>query len=333
MPASDTYIEKDSSVNDEIDRLRHSATLGAAHPARHDRRGLGVVHLRPGLARTSTRTSSSSCGWARSTTSATSSRSLVDMQYERNDMNLVRGKFRVRGDTIEVHPAYDETAVRIELFGDEVERIVVVDPLTGEKVTELDELVVFPATHYVTGEERMGKAVERIEEELQQRLATLREGGQAARGPAPADAHPVRPRDDARGRVLQRHRELLGPHRRAGAGRAAVHAARLLPRRLPRGHRREPRHGPAAPRPVRGRPLPQGHAGRARLPPAVGRRQPAAALRGVHAADRPGRLPVGHARPLRAAALGRGRRADRASHRPDRSPRSSSSPPRARSTT
>ena len=77
------------------------------------------------------------------------------MHYERNDMNLVRGKFRVRGDTIEVHPAYEETAVRIELFGDEVERITVVDPLTGEQLGDLDELVVFPATHYVAGDERM----------------------------------------------------------------------------------------------------------------------------------------------------------------------------------
>ena len=136
------------------------------------------------------------------------------MRYERNDMNLVRGKFRVRGDTIEVHPAYDETAVRIELFGDEIERIQVVDPLTGEQVTVLDELVVYPATHYVTGDERMREAIVRIEHELQERLALLREGGQAARGPAPPDAHPVRPRDDAGGRLLQRHRELLGAARR-----------------------------------------------------------------------------------------------------------------------
>jgi len=104
-------------------------------------------------------------------------RKLVDMQYERNDMNLVRGKFRVRGDTIEVHPAYDEHAVRIELFGDEVERIQQVDTLTGEQVAVLDELVLFPATHYVTGEERMRKAIERIEVELQQQLATFEKEG------------------------------------------------------------------------------------------------------------------------------------------------------------
>src|SRR4029077_21041902 len=102
---------------------------------------------------------------------------LVDLQYDRNDMNLVRGKFRVRGDTIEVHPAYDETAVRVELFGDEIERILVVDPLTGEKVDDLQELIVFPATHYVTGEERLREAVIRIEDELQKRLAWFEEPG------------------------------------------------------------------------------------------------------------------------------------------------------------
>ena len=104
-------------------------------------------------------------------------RKLVDMRYERNDMNLVRGKFRVRGDTIEVHPAYEETAVRIELFGDEIERIQVVDPLTGEQVTVLDELVIYPATHYVTGDERMREAIQRIEVELQERLALFEKEG------------------------------------------------------------------------------------------------------------------------------------------------------------
>src|SRR3546814_11209749 len=85
------------------------------------------------------------------------------MQYERNDMNLVRGKFRVRGDTIEIHPAYDEMAVRVELFGDEVERIQQVDTLTGEQVAVLDELVPYPATHYLTGEERMPRDIRREE--------------------------------------------------------------------------------------------------------------------------------------------------------------------------
>ena len=170
MPASDTYIEKDSSVNDEIERLRHAATsalltrrdtivvasvsciYGLGNPAEYADQMLvirqGETHeQRAILGR------------------------LVDMQYERNDMNLIRGKFRVRGDTIEIHPAYDETAIRIELFGDDIERIIVVDPLTGEKITELEELVVFPATHYAASDERMRTAMTRIEAELQQQLA------------------------------------------------------------------------------------------------------------------------------------------------------------------
>src|SRR5207237_7502380 len=93
-------------------------------------------------------------------------RQLVEMRYERNDMNLVRGKFRVRGDTIEVHPAYEEFAVRIELFGDDIERITKVDTLTGEHLAELDDLVVWPATHYVAGGERMRTAIGGIEHEL-----------------------------------------------------------------------------------------------------------------------------------------------------------------------
>ena len=176
MPSSDTYIEKDSSVNDEIDRLRHSAS--SALLTRRDTivvasvsciYGLGSPHeykeqlltVRPGEVHDQRAILGK----------------LVDMQYERNDMNLVRGKFRVRGDTIEVHPAYDETAVRIELFGDEVERIQVVDPLTGEKVTELEELIIFPATHYVAGAERMQAAMVRIEAELQEQLAKFEKEG------------------------------------------------------------------------------------------------------------------------------------------------------------
>jgi excinuclease ABC subunit B len=176
IPSSDTYIEKDSSINDEIDRLRHSATAalltrrdvivvasvsciyGLGSPEEYSKR---ILHLERG---------------AESDQRAILQR-LVDMQYERNDANLVRGKFRVRGDTIELHPAYEEHAVRIELFGDEVERISVVDTLTGEQLEDLDELTVFPATHYVAGDERMRRAIVGIETELQERLAFFESQG------------------------------------------------------------------------------------------------------------------------------------------------------------
>jgi len=176
MPSSDTYIEKDSSVNDEIDRLRHSAS--SALLTRRDTIVVASVSCIYGLGDpTEYKDQLLVVRVGEEHDQRSILRKLVDIQYERNDMNLVRGKFRVRGDTIEVHPAYDETAVRIELFGDEIESITVVDPLTGERVETLDELVVFPATHYVTGEERMRRAITRIEAELQERLAQFEKEG------------------------------------------------------------------------------------------------------------------------------------------------------------
>src|ERR1700739_1962799 len=157
LPSSDTYIEKDSSINDEIDRLRHSATsslltrrdtivvasvsciYGLGSPEEYAER---ILHIQRGVEQDQRGIP----------------RRLVDMQYERNDANLIRGKFRVRGDTIEVHPAYEDHSVRIELFGDDIERITRVDLLTGEQLADLDELVIFPATHYVAGDERMRRA-------------------------------------------------------------------------------------------------------------------------------------------------------------------------------
>jgi len=176
MPSSDTYIEKDSSVNDEIDRLRHSATSSLL--TRRDAIVVASVSAIYGLGSPEeyeTQLLVLRTGEEHDQRSIL--RRLVELQYERNDMNLVRGKFRVRGDTIEIHPAYDETAVRVELFGDEVEQITVVDPLTGERVETLDELVIFPATHYATSQERMVKAIERIQVELQQRLAEFEADG------------------------------------------------------------------------------------------------------------------------------------------------------------
>ncbi|HLI24571.1 MAG TPA: DEAD/DEAH box helicase family protein, partial [Acidimicrobiales bacterium] len=170
LPSSDTYIEKDSSINDEIDRLRHSAT--SALLTRRDTIVVASVSCIYGLGSPeeySGRILHLVRGGEHDQRAIL--RRLVDMQYERNDANLVRGKFRVRGDTIEVHPAYEELAVRIELFGDEIERITTVDTLTGEQTGELQELVVFPATHYVAGDERMQRALLGIEAELQERLA------------------------------------------------------------------------------------------------------------------------------------------------------------------
>ncbi len=172
IPSSDTYIEKDSSVNDEIDRLRHSAT--SALLTRPDTIVVASVSCIYGLGspeeyRKKLLMLESGKEYDQRSILA----KLVDMQYERNDMNLTRGKFRVRGDTIELHPAYEEFIVRIELFGDEIEAITTVDPLTGERLATLPDLAVYPATHYVASDERMAKAIGGIEAELQERLAEL----------------------------------------------------------------------------------------------------------------------------------------------------------------
>ncbi len=176
IPSSDTYIEKDSSINDDIDRLRHSAT--SALLTRKDVIVVASVSCIYGLGSPEQYSKNLlvvKAGEVRDQRQILTQ--LVEMRYERNDMSLLRGKFRVRGDTIELAPVYDETAVRIEFFGDEVERITRVDPVTGESVEVIEELVVFPATHYVADDERMKAAVGRIERELQERLATFEAEG------------------------------------------------------------------------------------------------------------------------------------------------------------
>ncbi|WP_440082097.1 excinuclease ABC subunit UvrB [Streptosporangium sp. LJ11] len=176
VPQSDTYIEKDSSINEEVERLRHSATNSLL-----TRRDTIVV-------------ASVSCIYGLGTPQEyvdrmvrlkvgqeidrdTLLRRLVDMQYTRNDMAFTRGTFRVRGDTVEIIPKYEELAVRIEMFGDEIEKLATMHPLTGEVITEDEELYIFPASHYVAGAERMESAVRGIEAELAETLETMERQG------------------------------------------------------------------------------------------------------------------------------------------------------------
>ena len=169
LPSTDTYIEKDSSINDEIDRLRHSAT--SALLSRRDVIIVASVSAIYGLGSPemyAQQLLTLKVGEEHEQRAIL--RRLVELQYERNDMSFVRNKFRVRGDTIEIHPAYEEHGIRVQLFGDEIERIASVDPLTGEIVEELDTLVLFPASHYVTQEEQLRIAIEGIEAELAERL-------------------------------------------------------------------------------------------------------------------------------------------------------------------
>ena len=174
VPASDTYIEKDSSINDEIDKLRHSATssllerndvivvasvsciFGLGDPREYSQQ---VVSLRVGMEMDRNELL----------------KSLVDIQFERNDIDFQRGRFRVRGDVVEIFPASrDEHALRVEFFGDEIDRIREVDALTGEIVGETEHVAIFPATHFVTNEEHMEHAISQIQEELEARLKVLR---------------------------------------------------------------------------------------------------------------------------------------------------------------
>src|SRR5438105_615545 len=176
VPQHDLYIEKDASINDEIDRLRLAATsalfsrrdvvivssvsciYGSGSPEDY---GKVVISLKKGEVRRREHIL----------------RHLVEVHYERNDMTLTRGKFRVRGDTLEVQPAYEELAYRIEFWGDEIERIVEIDPLTGELIVEKSQLDIFPAKHFITPAEKLVVAVQAIEAELDARLAQLKSAG------------------------------------------------------------------------------------------------------------------------------------------------------------
>ena len=176
VPQTDTYIEKDSSINEEVERLRHSATMSLL--TRRDVIVVASVSCIYGLGTPQEYVDR----MVRLTVGDTVERDkllrrFVDVQYTRNDLAFTRGTFRVRGDTIEVFPVYEELAVRIEMFGDEIERVMTLNPLTGEVVSEQQEIFVFPATHYVAGPERMERATAGIELELADRLAEMEAQG------------------------------------------------------------------------------------------------------------------------------------------------------------
>src|SRR5512146_532184 len=176
VPQTDTYIEKDSSINSEVERLRHSATNSLL--TRRDTIVVSSVSCIYGLGTPQEyvdRMLRVSVGDTFEREALL--RKLVGMQYNRNDVAFTRGTFRVRGDTIEIIPMYEELAVRIEMFGDEIERLSTLHPLTGEVISEDQELYVFPATHYVAGPERMERAINGIETELAERLGELERGG------------------------------------------------------------------------------------------------------------------------------------------------------------
>ena len=177
VPRTDTYIEKEADINEKLDKLRHSATRALL--TRRDVLIVASLSRIFGLGSPEEYLSfvcSISIGQQLSRNSLI--RQLVDMQYERNDFDISRGKFRVRGDTLEIIPAYeDEMAVRVEYWGDEIERIVQIDPLTGEMLGEIDKVEIYPAKHFVTSEEKLASALESIHDELYEHLSYLRNEG------------------------------------------------------------------------------------------------------------------------------------------------------------
>ena len=178
LPHTDTYIEKDADVNEEIDKLRHAATRALFE--RRDVIIVASVSCIYGLGEPAEyRSFVCSLGRGGSYRRERLLRQLVDMQYERNDINFTRSKFRIRGDTLEVQPAYEELALRIEFFGDDVERIVEIEPLTGEVLAELDSVDIYPAKHFVTSHDKLMRAIEDIQQELAERLDELGRQGKA----------------------------------------------------------------------------------------------------------------------------------------------------------
>ena len=176
IPQTDTYIEKDSSINEEVERLRHSATMSLL--TRRDVIVVATVSAIYGLGTPQEYLDQSvRLRVGEEIERDKLLRRLVDIQYTRNDIAFNRGTFRVRGDTLEIIPAYEELAVRVELFGDEVEKLYYLHPLTGDVVREVNELLIFPASHYSAGPERLERAIRGIEAELEQRLAELERQG------------------------------------------------------------------------------------------------------------------------------------------------------------
>ncbi|WP_307832174.1 excinuclease ABC subunit UvrB [Prauserella cavernicola] len=176
VPQTDTYIEKDSSINDDVERLRHSATMNLL--SRRDVIVVASVSCIYGLGTPQSYLDrSAKLEIGQEVERDAFLRALVDVQYTRNDLAFARGTFRVRGDTVEIIPAYEELAIRVEFFGDEIDKLYYLHPLTGDIVKEVEDVRIFPATHYVAGPERMERAIRGIEAELEQQLADMEKQG------------------------------------------------------------------------------------------------------------------------------------------------------------
>ena len=304
IPQRDIYIEKDASINQQIDRLRLAATSGLV--SRRDAIIVASVSCIYGLGSPEDyRAMMVGLRVGQVVDRDFILSKLVDIQYQRSDIALEPGKFRVHGDCVEIWPSYEEGAYRVEFWGDEVEQLASIDPMSGEVRDRREEMFIYPCKHFVMPEERIQQAVGLIKEELQERLEQLKGQGKLLEAHR-LSADALRPGNDAGGGLLPGHRELQSPTERPSAGLAARHAFQLLSRGLPAVRGRVARDGAAGPRHVLRRPQSQGDAGGAWLPLAQRLGQPAAALRGMGRPHRAGGLRLGHAGPVRAGKKRRG---------------------------
>ena len=314
VPQADLYIEKDSSRNDDIDRLRHSATSSLL-----SRRDVIIV-------------ASVSCIYGLGSPEEYKERivivnvgeeqdrdlmlrKLIDIQYVRNDTLLGRGRFRVKGDVVEIQPAHTETAYRISFFGDEVEQISHFDPLTGEVLSRYDTITIFPATQYVTSKPTIERALGEIEHELNEQVKAFEAEGKML------EAHRIRQRTEYDLEMMQELGFCNGieNYSRILDGRPPGSAPHTLLDYFPSDFvvfvGRVAPDDPADRRDVRRRPLAQADARRLRVPSSLRARQPPAAVRRVPREGAAARVRVGHAGPVRAAPVDA---CGRAAHPPDR---------------
>ena len=318
---ADRHLHREGLLDQR--RGRAAAPLGDQQPADPPRRASWSRRCRASTASARRRSTSTAWSGSRSARRSTATSCCAASSRSSTRATTWRSPAARSGcaaTPIEIFPVYEELAVRIEMFGDEIERLMTLHPLTGEVVTEDTELYVFPATplRRRAASAWSGRSPG-SRPSSSERLGRARAAGQAARGAAAADAHDLRHRDDAPGRRLLRHRELLAAHRRPRAGHRAQLPARLLPRGLPARHRRVARHRAADRRHVRGRHEPQADAGRPRLPAAERDGQPAAEVgrSSSSGSARPSTCPRPPA-PTSWPARPRRRRADHPTHRADR---------------
>ena len=295
IPQRDIYIEKDASINQQIERLRLAAT--SALVSRRDVIVVTSVSCIYGLGSPEDyRAMMVGLDVGQVVDRDQVLAKLVDIQYERNDIEFQPGKFRVRGDCVEIWPTYEEMAFRVEFWGDEVEQLSIINPTSGEVLDRPERMFIYPSKHFVLPEERIEGAVAEIKQELKDRLKQFKDQGKLLE----AQRLSARTRFDIE--MLQEVGYCPGienysrPLSRAGRRFAARYAVQFLSRGLPAVCRRVARQRAAGSRHVLRRSQPQSDAGRAWLPAAQRVGQPAAAVRRMGGPDRPGDLRVGHAR-------------------------------------